>query len=93
MVVSSGLSDSYYYTAYGRINPYTLNVEKRSIFVDNSVIRDNNNLQIAMRPAVELSYIPAKQKKALRALHKGHLADEMLATEDRLAPLLTTQIS
>jgi hypothetical protein len=29
----------------------------------------------------------------VRVFHKGHLADEMLATEVRLAPLLTTQIS
>jgi len=33
--------------------------------VDNSVIRDKNNLQIAMRPAVELSYIPVTQQKLL----------------------------
>ena len=42
--------------------------------VDNSVIRDKNNLQIAMRPAVELSYIPAKQQKVL--------LDEMLANDN-----------
>jgi len=34
--------------------------------VDNSVIRDKNNLQIAMRPAVELSYIPVKQMVRLK---------------------------
>ena len=33
--------------------------------VDNSVIRDKDTLQIAMRPAVVLSYIPAKQQKLL----------------------------
>ena len=33
--------------------------------VDNSVIRDKSNLQIAMRPAVELSYLPAKQQELL----------------------------
>ena len=42
--------------------------------VDNSVIRDKNNLQIAMRPAVELSYIPVKQQKVL--------LDEMLANDN-----------
>ena len=42
--------------------------------VDNSVIRDKGNLQIAMRPAVELSYIPAKQQKVL--------LDEMLANDN-----------
>ena len=33
--------------------------------VDNSVIREKGKLQIAMRPAVEMSYIPAKQQKVL----------------------------
>jgi ParB family chromosome partitioning protein len=33
--------------------------------VDNSVIRDKGNLQIAMRPAVELSYLPTEQQKIL----------------------------
>ena len=33
--------------------------------VDNSVIQDKSCLKIAMRPAVELSYIPAKQQKLL----------------------------
>ena len=33
--------------------------------VDNSVIREKDKLQIAMRPAVELSYIPKKQQKLL----------------------------
>jgi len=33
--------------------------------VDSSVIRDKSNLQIAMRPAVELSYISAKHQKIL----------------------------
>jgi len=42
--------------------------------VDNSVIRDKDNMQIAMRPAVELSYIPAKQQKVL--------LDEMLANDN-----------
>ena len=42
--------------------------------VDNSVIRDKNTLQIAMRPAVELSYIPPKQQKLL--------LDEMLANDN-----------
>jgi len=42
--------------------------------VDNSVIRDKNILQIAMRPAVELSYIPAKQQKVL--------LEEMLANDN-----------
>ena len=42
--------------------------------VDNSIIRGKNTLQIAMRPAVELSYIPAKQQKVL--------LDEMLANDN-----------
>jgi len=42
--------------------------------VDNSVVREKSLLQIAMRPAVELSYIPAKQQKAL--------LDEMLANDN-----------
>jgi len=33
--------------------------------VDNSVIRDKSNLQIAMRPAVELSYLSAEQQNIL----------------------------
>jgi ParB family chromosome partitioning protein len=33
--------------------------------VDNSVIRDKSNLQIAMRPAVELSYLTAEQQNIL----------------------------
>jgi len=33
--------------------------------VDNSIIRDKSNLQIAMRPAVELSYLSPKQQKIL----------------------------
>ena len=33
--------------------------------VDNSVIREKDKLQIAIRPAVELSYIPKKQQKLL----------------------------
>ena len=42
--------------------------------VDNSVIRDKDMLQVAMRPAVELSYIPAKQQKVI--------LDEMLANDN-----------
>jgi len=41
--------------------------------VDNSVIREKGKLQIAMRPAVELSYIPVKQQKVL--------LEEMLAND------------
>jgi len=33
--------------------------------VDNSIIRDKSNLQIAMRPAVELSYLSSKQQNTL----------------------------
>ncbi|MCL2579107.1 MAG: ParB/RepB/Spo0J family partition protein [Oscillospiraceae bacterium] len=33
--------------------------------VDNSVIRDKNMQQIALRPAVELSYLPPEQQQAL----------------------------
>jgi len=33
--------------------------------VDNSVVRDKGILQIAMRPAVELSYLPAEHQKIL----------------------------
>jgi len=33
--------------------------------VDNSVIRDKNIQQIALRPAVELSYLPPEQQQAL----------------------------
>jgi len=42
--------------------------------VDNAVIRDKNNMQIAMRPAVELSYLPQEQQQTL--------LEEMIA-EDR----------
>ena len=33
--------------------------------VDNSVVRDKDNLQIAMRPAVELSYLPTEHQQIL----------------------------
>jgi len=33
--------------------------------VDNSIIRDKSNLQIAMRPAVELSYLSPKQQNLI----------------------------
>ena len=42
--------------------------------VDNSIIRDKNIPQIAMRPAVELSYLSVKQQKVL--------FDEMLANDN-----------
>ena len=33
--------------------------------VDNSVLKDNDKLQIALRPAVELSYLPENEQNAL----------------------------
>ena len=33
--------------------------------VDNAIVRDKNNQQIAMRPAVELSYLPPEQQQLL----------------------------
>ena len=42
--------------------------------VDNSVIRDKEMLQVAMRPAVELSHIPVKEQKVI--------LDEMLANDN-----------
>ena len=42
--------------------------------VDNSVIREKGKLQIAMRPAIELSFIPQKQQKVL--------LEEMLANDN-----------
>jgi len=42
--------------------------------VDNSVVRDKDSLQIAMRPAVELSYVPTKQQKLL--------LEEMIANDN-----------
>ena len=33
--------------------------------VDNSVIRDKDNMQIALRPAVELSYLPPERKRQI----------------------------
>jgi len=41
--------------------------------VDNAVTKDKSNLQIALRPAVELSYLPREQQK--------ELLEEMLAEE------------
>jgi len=42
--------------------------------VDNSVIRDKEMLQVAMRPAVEISYLLAEQQKVI--------LDEMLANDN-----------
>ena len=48
--------------------------------VDNSVIREKGKLQIAMRPAVELSFIPQKQQKVL---HEEMLANDSTPSHDQ----------
>ena len=39
--------------------------------VDNSVLKDNDKLQIALRPAVELSYLPENEQNALLEAMEG----------------------